>query len=293
MKIFGKNFGIKIAVVTVAVIAAFWLSSPTMAQRETVRSLSGRIDLIVKDLDAIKRYLAHEDVETGGFQQTGGTESRAQAAEIQVRINTIEVELQNLTGQVEGATYQIRQMSDRLEKLLQDVDFRLSAIERGSLAGAAPAIGGETVAAVAAVPEQAAPDPRAALADLSAQELYDAGRARLRGEDYGEAEIAFEEFVNRYPDHELTSNAQYWLGHSFYQRRDFENAARAFLGGYESHGDSPKGPDSLIKLGMSLFALGQKEDACAVYREFGTRYPAPERRLADLLTAESRRAGCS
>ncbi len=288
--------------IPVAVVAAFSIvilalaATPAGAQRETMRSLSARVQSIERDLDAIKRYLAHEDVEPGDFKAPGAPAGGPRAAEIEVHLNSLEAELQTLTGLVEESNHQMRLLGERLEKLVEDVEFRLAAVEGGA-AGTPPASAEasaveDAMSAAAATPagEEQARDP---LADLSATELYESARARLRAEEYDDAEIAFARFLEDFSQHELAGNAQYWLGHSFYQRRDFENAATAFLDGYEKYGDGAKAPDSLLKAGMSLNALGLSQEACTLYREFDTKYPDAEKRLSDLLNSEARRAGCS
>ena len=60
--------------------------------------------------------------------------------------------------------------------------------------------------------------------------------------------------------HKLAGNAQYWLGETHYVRRDYKAAATAFLNGYTTFENSPKAPDSLLKLGMTLVVMGEKEN---------------------------------
>src|SRR5947207_2094741 len=71
----------------------------------------------------------------------------------------------------------------------------------------------------------------------------------------------------------LAGNAQYWLGESYYARRDYQNAMAAFAEGYKVYKASPKGPDNLLKLGITLAVLGRKADACAVFAKFNQDYP--------------------
>lgn len=124
------------------------------------------------------------------------------------------------------------------------------------------------------------------------QQDYDAAFALLRQADYPAAEQALRSFVARYPQSELAGNAQYWLGETYYVRRDYQNAAVAFADGYRNYPRSAKAPDTLLKLGMSLAAVKKDQDACAVYDRLSKDYPqAPEvirRRVAE----ERRKSGC-
>src|SRR3546814_16167351 len=79
---------------------------------------------------------------------------------------------------------------------------------------------------------------------------------------YGEAESAFRQFIERHPDGQLTDNARYWLAETYYVRRQYPEAATAFLEGYQKAPAGSKAPDNLLKLGLSLSALQKKQEAC-------------------------------
>ena len=104
---------------------------------------------------------------------------------------------------------------------------------------------------------------------------------------------AFAEFLAAHPDHPLASNAQYWLGESYYVQKNYDSAAKAFLEGYRRFGDGQKAPDSLLKLGASLNAMDEKEEACVVLRELATRFPKARSPIKRKAAAVRRRAGCS
>ncbi|MCB9990804.1 MAG: tol-pal system protein YbgF [Rhodospirillales bacterium] len=104
--------------------------------------------------------------------------------------------------------------------------------------------------------------------------LYERAFSFIRDRDYGQAEGAFAEFLNRYPDHDLAANAQYWLGETYYVRNDFDKAARVFAEAYQKYPKGPKGPDNLLKLGMSLSGLGKTQEACVAYAQLKKEYPS-------------------
>ena len=85
--------------------------------------------------------------------------------------------------------------------------------------------------------------------------------------DYAGAEVAFKQVVASFPTDPLAANAQYWLGETYYVRGQYKNAADAFLKGYKKYKSGDKAPDTLLKLGMSLAELGQKDAACSTLDE--------------------------
>lgn len=147
--------------------------------------------------------------------------------------------------------------------------------------------------ALARLADPAAPrQPAAAVTDGPETE-YQRAYGFLLQQDYGAAQTAFREFIARHPKTPLAGNAQYWIGETHYARGAYKQAAVAFLKGYETYGDGNKGPDSLLKLALSLGKLGQKAAACTSLTELGSRYRnAPEGVLAR-ATAEKRRLRCA
>ena len=122
--------------------------------------------------------------------------------------------------------------------------------------------------------------------------LYERSNESLLRRQFSEAEAGFRTFLQKYPDHGLAGSAQYWLGETYYAQNDFREAAQAFLQGYKQYPKSRRAADSLLKLGISLGRLGQKQQACAAYDAVSAEYPkAVEARKR--AQAEAKRAGCS
>ena len=121
--------------------------------------------------------------------------------------------------------------------------------------------------------------------------LYERSNESLLRRQFGDAEAGFRTFLEKYPEHSLAGSAQYWLGETYYAQNDFRQAAQAFLRGYRQFPDSRRAADSLLKLGISLDRLGQKQQACAAYSSVSSEYPkAVEARKR--AQAEAKRAAC-
>jgi tol-pal system protein YbgF len=90
----------------------------------------------------------------------------------------------------------------------------------------------------------------------------------------------------------LAGGAQYWIGESYYVRREYKSAADAFLRGYKKYKGSDKAPDTLLKLGMSLAELGQKDAACWTFSEVTAKYPNAPEHILDEAKGERKKTGC-
>ena len=126
----------------------------------------------------------------------------------------------------------------------------------------------------------------------NADEQYQAAFDLMRQTKYADAEKALSSFVDQYPDHPLAGNASYWLGETYYVRKDYKNAAQTFAATFKNYPDSGKAPDSLLKLGMSLAALGQTADSCKVFHELKTRYPKASDAVKQRAAKEQAKNGC-
>jgi len=187
------------------------------------------------------------------------------------RLNQLQQTITMLTGQVEQLQYRNQQLQQQLERMQADHEFRLEQIEKGR--GGAPR--------PPSPPPSAGPAPTPPPAHAAAppaggaqgEQLYHDAFKLLQDGDYPGAERAFKNFVQRNPQHALAGNAQYWLGETYYARRDYQNAMVSFAEGYKVYKTSPKGPDNLLKLGITLAVLNKKQEACAVFARFNQDYP--------------------
>ena len=137
-------------------------------------------------------------------------------------------------------------------------------------------------------------DPRwsAAQPPANPRDEYDAAYGYVLNGEYELAETSFKTFIANHPTDKRIGSAQFWLGESYYVRSRNKEAADAFLKSYTQFPDGPKAPDSLLKLGLSLAALGEKKAACTTYDELLVKYPKASRALRDRATAEKTRAKC-
>ena len=111
------------------------------------------------------------------------------------------------------------------------------------------------------------------LPDASPKEQYQFARNFLKVGDYTSAEKAFREFVLTNPDNELSGNAQYWYAETYRIRQMYTDAATAYLEGYQKYPKSKIAPENLLKLGVSLVQMGEKEQGCLMIAGVKKQYP--------------------
>jgi TolA-binding protein len=91
----------------------------------------------------------------------------------------------------------------------------------------------------------------------------------------------------------MVANAQYWLGETFYVRKDYTNAAVIFAEGYEKFANSPKAPDNLLKLGLSLANINEQQQACRAFFELERRFTNAPSVIMNRALKERKAIGCA
>jgi tol-pal system protein YbgF len=108
---------------------------------------------------------------------------------------------------------------------------------------------------------------------------------------YDEASAAFRNFADTYPKDDLASQAVYWVGDIAYVQKDYANAARSFAEVIKKYPTSLRAPDSMLKLGQSLIAAGQKKEGCTVLAALPDKYPKAAKAVLS-QGADARKAVC-
>jgi len=124
------------------------------------------------------------------------------------------------------------------------------------------------------------------------EKQYEFATSFLKVGDYSMAERAFREFVNENPEHELAGNAQYWYAETFRIRQLYTDAASAYLEGYQKYPKGQKAPINLLKLGVSMVQIGEKEQGCKMINGVEKQYPKANQSVIQKAKYESQKFEC-
>ena len=121
---------------------------------------------------------------------------------------------------------------------------------------------------------------------------YEFATSFLKVGDYSTAERAFREFVSSNPDHNLAGNAQYWYAETFRIRQLYTDAATAYLEGYQKYPKGEKAPINLLKLGVSMVQIGEKDQGCKMINGVERQYPKASQSVIQKAKYESQKFEC-
>jgi tol-pal system protein YbgF len=130
------------------------------------------------------------------------------------------------------------------------------------------------------------------LPDEAPEKQYEFATSFLKVGDYNTAERAFREFVITNPEHELAGNAQYWYAETFRIRQLYTDAASAYLEGYQKYPKSDKAPINLLKLGISLVQIGEKDQGCLMITGVKKQYPKANQSVLQKAQYEEKKFEC-
>jgi len=199
-------------------------------------------------------------------------------ASLQIRISELEEQIRRLQGTIEQVSFENRSLKTQIEKSSQDVDFRLTALEKAQLAQPQSNHNdnaGNTDQIKPMVDKSPEDNEKSNDEDKAAQEQsfatpkehYNYAFKLLNQSKYSEAGQSFAAFNKKYPKDPLIGNSYYWLGETYYVGRDYIKSADNFRRGYEAAPTGPKAPDNLLKLAISMSNLNKNKEACIVLNQ--------------------------
>ena len=130
------------------------------------------------------------------------------------------------------------------------------------------------------------------LPEGSPEERYKFAQSFLKVGDYETAEFALREFIDFHPEHELAGSALYWYGETFRVRQLYQDAASAYLDGYQKYPKSAKAPVNLLKLGVMMVQIGEKDRGCSMILGVKTQYPEANQSVIQKAEYEKKKFNC-
>ena len=246
------------------------------------RALFDKVERLERDVILMQRRLYKNTPSTEGIEDAAVPKGNTE--HLYAKIAENEKIAQESTAQVEELTFKINQLTERLDILSKEMNVRFEQLEKQ--------IQEKKVLEQEERPVKVEEEPKEKKPLLSAQETYQQARQFLKDGDYEKAESSLKQFLEDHPDDALAGNAQYWLGETYYVQGMYDQAAVCFAAGFKKYKDSPKGPDSLLKLGMTMERLDKKKEACTAFKNMEKSFPKASDSLKSKAKAEIEKLSC-
>lgn len=251
-------------VLALGLVTGLSVAGPALAQDQTLADIRQQLSILYIDVQRLRTELST----TGAVIETVGGVTALD------RLNAIEAELQRLTSKTEELEFRINQITVDGTNRIGDLEFRLCELEAGcdiSALGDTPMLGG--IDSAVSLPTANDPVSNAPALAVGEQADFDQAKAQMVAGDFRGATQGFAAFVLNYPGSPLSAQASYLRGEAFESLGEMTNAARAYLDSFSGDPQGDTAPEALYKLGFSLGAIGQTQEACITLAEVGNRFP--------------------
>ena len=287
-----------------------------------LKAISDQIQVITKDLKTLEKAVYQKsDVvspKSSKVISSDGLNEDIMTKHL-LKLNEIEDQFRELTNKFEEVNFKLDKLSSRVTKIQSDTQLRFSDLESGkdnvkkekkvSLPGSSKpqdfgaAPGYQTsnlpkeqsinsVETARTVITEKPEERDSLLPDKPANEQYEFAVSFMKIGDYETAEFALKEFIDKNKDHDLAGSAQYWYGETFRIRQLYSDAATAYLDGYQNYPKSKKAPDNLLKLGITMVQLGEKDQGCKMISGLKKEYPKASKSVLQKAQYEQKKFKC-
>ncbi len=326
MKLFSKIFIIKFFLVFY-----FFLNSPTLADNhniyETLEQIQKDIQTLEKAVYSGSVNLNNNELNNSNSLSNSNSEDVL--TRHLLKLTEIENQFQQLTNKFEEINFKLDKLSNRMSKVQSDNQIRFQDLESAISSGGSlekltkktpdktnqvlpgssqpQELGSisykdtntnettqqtQSIDTTASIVTETFQSEEKILPQDTPEKQYEFATSFLKVGDYTTAERAFREFVNANPEHDLAGNAQYWYAETFRIRQLYTDAASAYLEGYQKYPKGEKAPINLLKLGVSMVQIGEKDQGCKMINGVQKQYPDANQSVIQKAKYESQKFEC-
>ena len=295
-------------------------------------NLNEVLELIQRDLKTLEKavYSGSINTENSSDKKSFDENSEDVLTRHLLKLSEVESQFRELTNKFEEINFKIDKLSNRLSKIqadnqlrFQDIEKSLSSANVNQILTSKPKENSEkklpgssqpqdlgsisykdtetnettqkiqSVETTSSIVTEKFEAEQNILPNDTPEKQYEFATSFLKVGDYSTAERALREFVINNPEHKLTGNAQYWYAETFRIRQLYTDAATAYLEGYQKYPKGEKAPINLLKLGVSMVQIGEKEQGCKMIVGVEKQYPKANQSILQKAKYESKKFECS
>ena len=307
-------------------IFLIFISNISLADNHNLNEV---LDLIQKDLKTLEKAVYSGSTNNNSENKVFDRNSEDVLTRHLLKLSEIENQFQELTNKFEEINFKLDKLSSRMSKVQADNQVRFQDIENNfssnesekklgnisqtkskkKLPGSSQPqdLGSvsykdtesnetsqqiQSVETTSSIVTEKFVAEESILPSETPDKQYEFARSFLNVGDYSTAERAFREFVTKNPKHKLAGNAQYWYAETFRIRQLYTDAATAYLEGYQKYPKGDKAPINLLKLGVSMVQIGEKNQGCKMIEAVGKQYPKANQSVLQKAKYESKKFEC-
>ena len=319
-----KKIEIYLKRISSIIFACVLISSTAKSEDGKIDAIADQIQIISKDLATLEKAVYKKSDITSTSSVLSNNLNEDVLTKHLLKLNEIEEQFRELTNKFEEISFKLDKLSNRVTKIQSDSQLRFSDLESNTTLtkknssnqntkilpgtdkaqdlGSAPGYSTanlpktqetQSIETAATVITQEAEKTESLLPNKPAEDQYDFAVSFIKIGDYETAEFALKEFIDKNKEHDLAGNAQFWYGETFRVRQLYSDAAAAYLDGYQNYPKSKKAPDNLLKLGITMVQLGEKDQGCSMISGIKKQYPKASKSVLQKAQYEQKKFKCA
>ncbi len=296
----------------------------------TAKSFADDLDSVKKiletmqqDLKTLEKAVYTQDTKVNSSTTIVSNNSDDVLTKHLLKLSELEEQFRILTNSFEEVNFKLDKLASRITKVQADNQMRFQDLEQTNLgqvkltskkkkkklpgSDEPQDLGGvsdsevastqqmqqtQSVETVGTVITEEAKRAEKILPDDTPEKQYEFAISILKVGDYETAEYALREFLDSNPNHKFAGSAQYWYGETFRVRQLYQDAAAAYLDGYQKYPKSSKAPINLLKLGVMLAQIGEKDQGCSMILGVKSQYPEANQSVIQKAEYEKKKFNC-
>ena len=279
-------------ITTLLALLCIYISKVSYSQEIDVDDLLDRLERIERNIS---------DIQKGKFDSLDKSLSSGYISRNEKRIDQIETNLRQNFGTLEEIQNQINLIGEKLDLINEDFQSRVLKLEKDlQVIKENKTTKKENKSSVdlsnltgndGNVQKSIITNPQKNLSEQEIKKKYENAIKLLWASKFEEAEVELVDLKKFNPE-DLMPNIQYWLGEVHYAQKKFEKAILEFGEGLQKYPDSIKGPDNMLKLGLSFANLKKKNEACNVFYELEVKYKSAPKNVLERANSEKKKLDC-
>ncbi len=317
-------------ILNLLVLINFFSSSISFADNHNIYEILEQLQSDIKTLEkaVYSGSIELNNVSSNNLSSNNDVNSEDVLTRHLLKLSEIEKQFQQLTNKFEEINFKLDKLSNRMTKVQADNQIRFQDLEKGlpsdskekkitkkikndeELPGSSQPqdLGSisykdnstnetsqqtQSIETTATIVTETFQAEETILPNETPDKQYEFATSFLKVGDYSTAERAFREFVKANPEHDLAGNAQYWYAETFRIRQLYTDAASAYLEGYQKYPKGEKAPINLLKLGVSMVQIGEKDQGCKMINGVEKQYPKANQSVIQKAKYESKKFECN
>jgi len=319
-----KNFFLNLSKIIILLFIINFNSPNVYSEEEDTNTILKILEDLQKDIKTLEKAVYSEGINSNSSNETLSVNDNDILTKHLLKLSELEDQFKSLTNNFEEINFKIDKLSSRITKIQTDNQLRFQDIESSGsnnktskkkklpgseqtqdlgtsleisssdedLNSSEQVQQTQSIDSVGTVISENAERTEKILPDVSPEKQYEFAVSFIKVGDYETAELALREFVDINPKNKLAGNAQYWYGETFRVRQLYQDAATAYLDGYQKYPKSSKAPENLLKLGVMLVKIGEKDQGCSMILGLKTQYPKANQSIIQKAQYEKKKFNC-